>query len=1321
MKNLLLSPGSLFGNRFEILRPAGSGGMGTVYRAIDRYSGEPVALKLVHAGPAGPDDAERFAREAQLLSELRHPGIVAYVAHGQTPNGQRFLAMEWLEGENLGERLARGMLPVRDCLRLLDQVTDALSVAHQRGIIHRDLKPTNLFLVGGNVSCVKILDFGIARRIAASQAMTKTGMVVGTPEYMAPEQARGARELTPAADLFSLGCVLYECLSGQAPFVADHLAAVLVRILFEEPIPIEECCPGVPAALSAILGRLLAKDPAQRVADAAALRAELMRLGDLPEPPIAATMVAAKPKTESFADQEQGLFSIVLAAPAEPEIGLDATPPGRTVPLATTERQALQQALMALGCSPDYLASGTLVVTVPSLGSAQDQATLAARTALLIKERWPESVVSMATGRGAVHGRTAVGEVVELAARALKSGSHPAFGKLTTGVMIDPLSAKLIEGRFAQTPQPGGTLLLHEERDADESRPLLGKPTPCVGRDAELGTLESQFAACIEESEARVMLFAAPPGTGKSRLRHEFVRRVEKRSDPVTVLLGRGDMMSAGTPYGMLRAAIHRLCGVSGSEPLATQRERLRARVAQHLTAVDAERVVWFVGELCSVPFPEEGKPMLQAARQDPKIMRDCLRRAFMDFLAAECAAAPVLLVLDDLQWSDELTVSVLDEALRAQAGARLFVLVFARPEVHEVFPKLWPSHRVQEILLKGLSKKACERLIVQVLGKDVPAHAVARAVEHSAGNALLLEELIRSIAEGKPEAQSETVVAMLQARLGRLDANLRRAVRAASVFGQTFWRGGVAALLGLESTAPDVESWLSGLVDAELVEPHAQSRLANQAEYGFRHALVRDAAYNLLADSDLQTGHRLAGDFLEAAQESNATVIAEHFERGGDKPRAAGYYLRAAAANNQSGNYLGSLHFVERALSCRPEEAICAELRSIECWAALIVERFDRIAPAAEYALARLRPGSLGWCRVVVGALVVMSIQNMTRALALISQTLAIEPEEDARSAYIEALLSICRIATISAPWTLLQAIVNKMAASTAQAEANNPLIRRYLHTARGAVALMREHRPWTTVLEAQRACAIAREASDPFIELPARVVILEWAWIDLGDLEGARRRLLEIESDVAQSQSAMILGQWRQILARVLCELPDASGWVQAEALVSPFLTSPGGHPMWTILTRSILARVALCRGQLAQAEELTRTAMQSFPAAASWQLHAAGVQIQALVGLGRPSEATAVAETVLAVMPELGGTGFTEVEVRVAASTAFYAAGNRERAHAELRETLRQIKLRADDIIDPSWKNSYLTRNPYCVRAQGLAREWGLDMDIAVTRPS
>src|SRR5262245_3419390 len=233
MASSTATPSSIAG-RFIVESLAGAGGMGTVYRARDTETDRMVALKLLQGG-GHLHDAERFAREARLLSELAHPGIVAYLAHGVTEAGQPYLAMEWLDGEDLAMRLERGALPVTDALVLVRRAAEALAVAHARGVVHRDLKPSNLFLRGGEVARLALLDFGIARRTSVSQVLTGTGLVIGTPAYMAPEQARGERLLTPAADIFSLGCVLFECLTEQPPFAAGYAVAVLARIICDEP------------------------------------------------------------------------------------------------------------------------------------------------------------------------------------------------------------------------------------------------------------------------------------------------------------------------------------------------------------------------------------------------------------------------------------------------------------------------------------------------------------------------------------------------------------------------------------------------------------------------------------------------------------------------------------------------------------------------------------------------------------------------------------------------------------------------------------------------------------------------------------------------------------------------------------------------------------------------------------------------------------------------------------------------------------------------------------------------------------------------------
>lgn len=894
-----LAPGTLFANRFEIQCTAGRGGMGTVYRAFDRYTGDVIALKLLHSEGNEPGEADRFTREAQLLAELRHPAIVTYIAHGGTPDGQRFLAMEWLEGHDLGQRLARGPLWLHETMQVAQRTAEALTLPHRRGIVHRDLKPTNLFLPDGDVARCKLLDFGIARR--TTKAITQTGRLVGTPEYMAPEQAAGSRDITPAADIFSLGCVLYECLTGEPPFVAEHMAAVLVRILFEDPAPLCTRRPGVPEPVVTLLGDMLHKSAGQRIADAATLLERLSRLGEIPELPVVPTLSATLPSRSVFAENEQALFSLVVASGPGPKLSTSPTLPASEAPADEGQRaELLLAAVRTLGVRAEYLINGTLVVTTPQTGSAQDQAVTAARVALLIKERWPEAMVTVSTGRGTARQATAVGEVADRAVQLLEKHANQEEAEpraATSGVWLDALSARLLGSRFTLSHSTQGTLLLCEQKEADESRLLLGKPTPCLGRDTELLTLEAQLSGCIEESEARAMLITAPPGIGKSRLRHEFLRRIEQRSDPITVLSGRGEIMNAGAPYAILGSAIRRLCGLSGSEPLSEQLEVLRRRIALHVEAPEQDRVVWFVGELCGIKFPQQGKPLLQAARQDAKIMRDSLRRALLDWLLAECSAAPVLLVLDDLQWGDELTVTVLDEALRKQPDSPLLILAFARPEVHETFPKLWHSHKMHEIALKGLSRKSCERLAQQILGKKTSGAVIARIVEQSHGNALFLEELIRAAGEGEADAQVETVIAMLQARIGRFEPGARRAVRAASVFGQTFWSGGVAELLGLPRDDAQVEDWLAALVEAEVIEPHPDSRLAHTKEYGFRHALVREAAYSLLTQSDLTTGHRLAARYLTLMGEPEPLVLVDHYRRGGEPEHAVPLYLRAAEA----------------------------------------------------------------------------------------------------------------------------------------------------------------------------------------------------------------------------------------------------------------------------------------------------------------------------------------------------------------------------------------------------------------------------------------
>ncbi|MEJ7728421.1 MAG: protein kinase [Polyangiaceae bacterium] len=273
----------LIGDRFEVIAEAGSGGMGTVYHARDRVTGNEVAVKVLASRAADP---ARFARETNILARLSHPHVVGYVAHGELAEGEPYLAMDWLSGETLRSRLARSALTAEQSLRLAARVADGLAAAHAAGVIHRDLKPSNLFLEGGDPARVKVIDFGVARFFDAHDKLTETGQVLGTPGYMAPEQARGMRELDARADLFALGCVLYRCLTSKPAFDGPDVMSVLAKLVLHAPPRPSADVPGLSPEIDELVARLLAKEPDARPAGAAVVREEiewlLRKLGAAP-------------------------------------------------------------------------------------------------------------------------------------------------------------------------------------------------------------------------------------------------------------------------------------------------------------------------------------------------------------------------------------------------------------------------------------------------------------------------------------------------------------------------------------------------------------------------------------------------------------------------------------------------------------------------------------------------------------------------------------------------------------------------------------------------------------------------------------------------------------------------------------------------------------------------------------------------------------------------------------------------------------------------------------------------------------------------------
>jgi serine/threonine protein kinase len=252
---------------YRVLKVLGRGGMGVVFQAEDIQLERPVALKVLRPELASSSDGRaRFLREAQAAAALQHDHIVT-IFQVDEDRGVLFLAMQLLQGETLDDRLHRQPeLPLQTVLRLGREIADGLAAAHARQLIHRDIKPSNIWLEAGR-DRVKILDFGLARAQGEDARVTQSGAVMGTPAYMSPEQARG-QPVGTRSDLFSLGCVLYQLCTGEAPFGREDTLATLSALALEEPPRVKELNPAVPEELSKLIGRLLSKEPAGRPASA---------------------------------------------------------------------------------------------------------------------------------------------------------------------------------------------------------------------------------------------------------------------------------------------------------------------------------------------------------------------------------------------------------------------------------------------------------------------------------------------------------------------------------------------------------------------------------------------------------------------------------------------------------------------------------------------------------------------------------------------------------------------------------------------------------------------------------------------------------------------------------------------------------------------------------------------------------------------------------------------------------------------------------------------------------------------------------------------
>ncbi|XXX78535.1 protein kinase [Sorangium sp. So ce134] len=1200
-----MRPGVTVADRFRIEGLAGSGGMGSVYRATDLTDNSPVALKILHRG-AEPQE-RRLEREAQLLAGLRHPGIVRYVAHGVTADQQRYLALEWLDGEDLAARVARARLSVDGALTLLVRLAGALGAAHGRGIVHRDVTPGNIFLPGGALEGAKIVDFGIARAAAGAGDAAglparghdagvlregegaRDGVTLGTPGYMAPEQARGDAHVDARADVFSLGCVIWNCLTGRPPFAGDQVMAILAKAALVGPRRLSEVRPDVPAALDELVAWMLERDPDGRprdgnevLASAAELRAAREQARDPGESGTPSTR-PARALAESAAGEPR-LISVVLihgalpgdaaAAPAAaaPAAGAGsgapcaARPPPQPqepAPRAAAEA-AVRAAVAPFGGRVDRLAARWLLVTIPGEADLQaeplrpagapartptDQAAHAARCALALRSLLPADVaIALATGQDVASGRWPARQVIDRAAALLGARARGGAG--------------------------GG-----DERPAG------------AGSDG------------------------APPRGG---------------------------------------------------------------------------------------------------------------------------------VLIDDVT-----------------AG----LLALGRDEMERLFPELCAGRDPADPRAGGRSPGAPGQLAGAAIARGAAAEASAGG--GAAVRAFYLEELIRSVARGDAEGSPETVLAMAHARLDDLHPAVRRILRAASVFGEAFWRGGVAALLGGEQGAPDLDRWLLDLVARALIERRPACRFPGEEEYAFRHARLREAAYATLTRGDRLLGHRLAGAWLEQAGELDALALAEHFDHGGEHGRAMQWFLRGAEQALERGDLAAAIAHAERGarhgdLCDRPadeepaggrsasadpsgarEGDALSALRLVQAEAHRWRGEFEQAQRCAAQAARRLPRGTPLWFRAADELMSAsgrrgdyMLTTAWAKEVAACGDAAAADGASgdagaprsappgfriaaDVRSARVVALCSAARQLFPAGRYAEADALVARVRALAGDLASLAPRAAAEVHRLRGARARHLGD-PGGDVAGYAAAVDAFERAGDVRDACNARVS-LGFALVELGDFERAGEELTAALAAAERMGLRTVATRARQNLGRVLAasgRLDDAlalSRQVILEARAQGNLRFEGGSRIYAAL-------IAHAAGDFAAAESDARDAAELLQVVPPARAGALAALARALSAQGRVDGALSAAREAEGILARYGGIEEFESLVLVAVVEAARAAGDLEGARAAAARGRDRLLARAAEITEPALRESFLHRVRENATLLSLARIClGESAGVAARRPS
>jgi predicted ATPase len=961
-----LRPGELVAQRFEILAPLRSGGLSTVYKAQERRTGRVLALKLIATPDNEPGLRARFERELQILTRLSHPNIVECFGSGALGPEQAYVVLEWLEGEDLADLAPRSSLSLRHVLLLLEQVAEALGCAHRHGIIHRDVKPANIFVLRGEPGApprVKVLDFGVAKRPGIDDGLTRAGAILGTPAYMAPEQAHQATDVDARADLFSLGVVAFELLAGRLPWSSSSDLARLARILVERAPPLAEAAPGIPGPIASLVDGLLAPELEARIATAAEVSAVLRACLDaLPAAKLDQVRGGSRADSgeagRTATLQLAGAVAVTKDVPGPPEVEQLDDPLERT-----DQHQLPSRGDEHAGKEPTVLLA--LQARAPSEEGSERGDGATRLVARQLPSDWSaqDSTVALSLPE-ALRQEARVG--LSVRARALE----PEVRALSDVGAED----------FAGTP-PLAALSYVDHRPQHV----------LFGRVVEVERLRGRALLPLTSGRSAYTVVVGPAGFGKTHVRAEVARLVRAGPRAPHLFAGRAEEVLRTAPFSFLGRLLRAEVRLDGPRTASEVAERLLelipaepvlddagdrgleeetgavtlpgARAPRSGRPVRARRaptqeerrrgLAAFLAEGLGLPAPEH--PLLEAARREPPLLGEEVRRAFELVFERLALERGLVLLIDDAHALDPQSARVLARLLQPARSLPIGLVVFALPhflerDTRHASPLAALDALEAEVMeLLPLEPRAMRELTRSLAKSPLEGATLEQLVTRAGGNPLYLEHLVRALQSAellRPGASGEltlvaqdeapgsdrvppTVAAALNARISLLEPTLQKALTAAAVNGEVFWAEAVAQ--SVEQPLDDTMVALDRLLVEGFVRRRASSRYPTETELEFTHAAVRSVALSRLERRRRLLFEARAAEYLARVGEREPAVLARHLAGSGDAEAAAQRFAEASSRSLAFGDASSAAQLADEGLALAEGLATADRVRLLE------------------------------------------------------------------------------------------------------------------------------------------------------------------------------------------------------------------------------------------------------------------------------------------------------------------------------------------------------------------------------------------------------